>query len=510
MGNVVIKAGGRLNQPVGLAVRATFGRQSSRVRSILSSGPHDRLQAKLRINTPGDVYEQEADRVAEQVMRMPETRSSAAIGDAPLADSRSVPPRGTIQRVCASCSEEETLIQPKRAPGGTSQAISSPSRDVESLQGGGRTLTSAERDFFEPRIGADFSMVRIHSDMRAATAARSVNARAFTVGQNIVFGAGEYSSDTSTGRKLLAHELTHTIQQKGMVQNKVQRTLLDGHDLLAERFQGRLSLEAAFDDESYVRQGSKGPDVVILQLALLDAGHALPRFGADGDFGSETRNAVIEFQRAQGLQDDGIVGPRTMEVLDALFTVGPVIAPHCNNPGVARNVQLQPVFFRCGANDADPTGGSYFTQLTKANEIWSKLGVTFTTNSAVTLNDCANKTSGTTEAEQNAIGNLHAGAGVEVYYVDNDLAGAGGGSTLSAGNASNVVLSDFGTSTTLLAHELGHVLGLNHPPTNADAGTIMQPSGSHSIENPERNTLANFAFIVFPAGTDPICLTPDP
>ncbi len=84
---------------------------------------------------------------------------------------------------------------------------------IQSLQGGGRPLSGSERSFFEPRFGTDFSGVRVHSDSRAANVARSVNARAFTLGHDVVFGAGEYSPDALPGRKLLAHELTHVLHQ---------------------------------------------------------------------------------------------------------------------------------------------------------------------------------------------------------------------------------------------------------------------------------------------------------
>lgn len=374
---------------------------------------------------------------------------------------------------------------------------------------GGQKMSTAIRGEMEAGFGADFNHVRIHQDTEAANMSASIGAQAFTHGNDIYFNKGKYNPNSPKGKHLLAHELTHTIQQKGMVQKKIQRTIGDRHDLLAERFQGRERLEAAYDNESTIRKGSKGADVVILQLALIEAGHPLPNFGADGDFGSETRRAVMAFQRANGLVVDGIVGPRTMEVLDGLFTVGPVIQPVCSNPGVARNVELQPVFFKCGNRDADPTGSTFYTQLSKANEIWSKLGVTFTTKSPVILDDCTNKTNGTTLADRNTIRALRSGTGIEVYFVDNDLAGVGGGATIATGASSNVIVSDFGTSVTLLAHELGHVLGLGHPPGSADAGTIMQPSGSHSSPNPERNTMGNFAFIVFPAGSGAICLTPD-
>ncbi|MEP6844392.1 MAG: DUF4157 domain-containing protein [Panacibacter sp.] len=463
-------------------------------------GNNSFIQPKLTINNPNDAYEQEADAVADKVMRM----ENPSIQTKPMAIS-------SLQRKCAHCEEEEKKMQRKETNMQETTADSSLENYVGNLSSSGQQLPNEVRSFYEPRFGYDFSNVKVHTNTVAAKSAQSINALAYTSGNNIVFNNGQYAPQTDSGKRLLGHELTHVVQQGNKIQAKaIQRTLGDGHDLLATRFQGRLQLEAAFDNERLIKNGDHGPDVVILQLALIDAGHALPNFGADGRFGPETETAVRDFQLANGLVVDGLVGPRTMEMLDGLFTIGPVIVPVCNDPGVARTVNLQPVFIRCGAADPDPTGGSYFDLLTKANEIWSKLGVTFTTSSPVIIDDCVSKTSGTTNAEQSALGVLHTGPGVEVVFVDNDIANAGGASTLSAGNGSNVVLSDFGTSPTLLAHELGHVLGLNHPPANADAGTIMEPSGSHSVANPERNTLANAGFITFPVGTDPICMRPDP
>jgi hypothetical protein len=86
------------------------------------------------------------------------------------------------------------------------------------LQGGGQPLPRSERAFFEPRFGYDFSSVRIHTDAHAAEAARVAKARAFTVGEDVVFGAGHFAPETPAGRRLLAHELTHTVQQ-GAIQD---------------------------------------------------------------------------------------------------------------------------------------------------------------------------------------------------------------------------------------------------------------------------------------------------
>lgn len=101
-------------------------------------------------------------------------------------------------------------------------------------------------------------------------------------------------------------------------------TIGDGHDLLADRFSGNEILEGCFDNERVLQFGSNGEAVEILQQALIDAGFPLPQFGVDGLFRSETRGAVRDFQRSQGLDPDGIVGPLTMTALDALFaTPGP-------------------------------------------------------------------------------------------------------------------------------------------------------------------------------------------
>ncbi len=169
------------------------------VQGLIKSGI---LQAKLKIGSPGDIYEQEADRVAEQVMKMPE----------PQAVSSGTP---YIQRVCPKCEEEEEKVQAKAASGLNLEADPSIENQIQSLKGGGNPLSEGERAFFEPRFGVDFSQVRVHTESQSAEAARGVNARAFTVGHDVVFGMGEYAPGTSEGKRLLGHELTHVVQQGG-------------------------------------------------------------------------------------------------------------------------------------------------------------------------------------------------------------------------------------------------------------------------------------------------------
>jgi hypothetical protein len=199
--------------------------------------------------------------------------------------------------------------------------------------GSGAALDTASRRFFEPRFGFNFDQVRVHTDPKAAESARAINARAYTVGRDIAFGAGMYAPGTESGRRLLAHELTHVVQQSNSGKQPsrlthcaptpapmVQRKLGDGHDLTSPRFSRLMDLEAAYDDEKYVKKGSKGRGVQAIQQALYDLGFSLPKYGADGKFGKETKAAVEAFQRANPpLADDGIVGPKTMTALDKRF-----------------------------------------------------------------------------------------------------------------------------------------------------------------------------------------------
>src|SRR5436309_2424225 len=124
--------------------------------------------------------------------------------------------RGLLQRCTATtecddcCNKQPTLqrssinhIKPSRVPPIVHDVLCSP----------GQSLDEATRASMESRLGHDFSQVRVHTDTRAAKSARAVNALAYTVGQDVVFGTGRYAPETPSGRQLLAHELVHTVQQ---------------------------------------------------------------------------------------------------------------------------------------------------------------------------------------------------------------------------------------------------------------------------------------------------------
>ncbi len=179
------------------------------------------IQTKLTIGQPGDKHEQEADRVAEQVMRMPEPK---------------------IQRICSECEDklqpqpieeeedkEETLQTKKLSVASTIQRIETNSSSqtqkkptIDLDPGEGQPVSPVTRAFMEPRFGIDFGHVRLHTDERSQQQASQINARAFTYGHHIWLGRGESEQD----KRLMAHELTHVVQQSGDLQGKLKEETL--------------------------------------------------------------------------------------------------------------------------------------------------------------------------------------------------------------------------------------------------------------------------------------------
>lgn len=144
-----------------------------------------RLQTNLMVNEPGDIYEQEADRIAGQVMAAP---AHPAIDGGLLRIQRLAP---------------QPANHSESAPVSIDRALASP----------GRPLEPEFRQEMELRFGYDFSQVRVHTGVAAEQSARDVNAHAYTVGRHMVFGTGRFTPATHAGRHLLAHELTHVVQQ---------------------------------------------------------------------------------------------------------------------------------------------------------------------------------------------------------------------------------------------------------------------------------------------------------
>ena len=161
------------------------------------------IQRKMRIGPVDDPLEREADRVAD-----------AVVARQPVGALSSSP--ASIQSKCAGCEkEEEKSVRRKctQCSGETHAVGGSADMAAKAVSQGGAPLTRAQRGYFEPRFGRNFSAIRVHTDHEAMSAAERIDARAYTLGGDIAFARGEYRPDTDSGRRLIAHELAHTLQQ---------------------------------------------------------------------------------------------------------------------------------------------------------------------------------------------------------------------------------------------------------------------------------------------------------
>ncbi|MEI2455321.1 MULTISPECIES: DUF4157 domain-containing protein [Lysobacter] len=186
------------------------------------------VQAKLSLGTPGDRFEQEADQMADTVMRMPDpaapmqVSSTAGAGvqrdSAESCSAKDEPPEpGEINEETEDIdlvNPKETPVSPKRE-GGDSAAPADLESRIDAAKGSGTALPPDTRDFMESRFGHDFSQVKIHTGAASAAMNRDIHSHAFTSGTDIHFAPGQYRPDTDSGKHLLAHELTHVVQQTG-------------------------------------------------------------------------------------------------------------------------------------------------------------------------------------------------------------------------------------------------------------------------------------------------------
>jgi ribosomal protein S27E len=195
------------------------------------------IQPKLTIGAVDDPFEREADAMADRVMRMPDSsfiqRKCASCEEEEKINR--IPETNFLQKKCASCEHEEEKISRKITPfiqksisqtppsGAGGLASESVTNQINASRGGGSRMSENTLSFMESRFGTDFSGVKIHTDSNAAQMSRDLNAQAFTVGSDIYFNSGKYAPESDSGKHLLAHELTHTVQQGGGIERKVQR-----------------------------------------------------------------------------------------------------------------------------------------------------------------------------------------------------------------------------------------------------------------------------------------------
>ena len=242
------------------------------------------VQPKLAIGAAHDPLEAEADRLAEQVMR------SGATGAAGV--SSQVTPQ--VQRRGASAAGSAAPA----APASVSELIAKP----------GRAIDPATRADMGQRFGADFSQVRVHIGDDAAASARSISAHAYTAGRHIVFGAGQYRPGTPQGNRLLAHELTHTLQQGRAAPTLVQRDFAIG-PTVANPAAAALTPREVRDAISFDQVAfTDAAEIEVVRDVL-----GISRQPAVVD--EEFVNAVARYQAGFGLTVDGMLGRGTAEQL---------------------------------------------------------------------------------------------------------------------------------------------------------------------------------------------------
>ena len=230
---------GEIHSPV-LQLQRTLGNQRVaqliQAKRLTPQGKIIGLQRKLTVGAAHDQYEQEAGRVADEMMRMPEntafcgqqsvvSEDSTALpmkpglhfANGPACGEEEVPQKRPIAISplvqCQVEDEEEERIQTTE-PDGVPSSIPSVGSSIASLRGSGKPPTESKRTLFEPRFGHDFSQVRLHTDGQAGKLAKTVHTKAFIVGRDVFLSQGEYSPGSSEGSGRLAHELTHGIPQE--------------------------------------------------------------------------------------------------------------------------------------------------------------------------------------------------------------------------------------------------------------------------------------------------------
>ena len=234
-----------------LQTRAKLTKYGHNLSKIAISYHQASIQTKLTIGQPGDKYEQEADKVSDQVMNMSqsvqrqensdeearmkpeiqrqeEKEEEEPVATKPLANAitplvqRQETPEDEEAQMKPEIQREEMEEKKEEDEGGVQAKSDSSNTNTKGLEqqlgnskGGGSPLSDGVRSFMEPRFGTDFSDVKVHTDSSSVQMNQDIQAQAFTHGQDIYFNSGKYSPDTNEGKSLLAHELTHVVQQRG-------------------------------------------------------------------------------------------------------------------------------------------------------------------------------------------------------------------------------------------------------------------------------------------------------
>lgn len=326
-------------------------------RWTLYSGP-----AEFRKISKGKV--KEATRVAERVMRMSELQvqrqteenKEELIQPKPLADQITPLVQRQVKEEEEKKKEEEEILQTKENPGQTSEVTPDLESHIQSLRGCGQPLPESIRAFFEPRFGHDFSQVRIHTDARAAESAQALNARAFTAGRDVIFGAGQYVPETNSGKKLLAHELTHMVQQNYIrVMGRLDSQPVAAKNLHKDpsRIMSTLTNNISRQRTSFslspqiVEQQRKSIHTLISPINLI-----LQRQEETKEKKSKsTKTEVLEFNREKGVPSE--LGAKVLDIIEGQIENGIDVPEECVK---ASFVRIEEAYTELGGTRFPPHG----------------------------------------------------------------------------------------------------------------------------------------------------------
>lgn len=304
----------------------------SKLQSLAASNPFLNLQAKLSIGSPDDPYEREADQIAHQVVQSPTPVQTkcAACGHQGFVQTKSLASKitplgaGFAQKKCSSCQQEEEQLQAKFIQ--KKSAGDHLESQIQQSKGGGSPMDSNTASWMSGQFGADFSNVRIHNDSRSAQMNQDLGARAFTVGNDIHFNHGQYHPGSQDGQKLLAHELTHVVQQNG-AGTQIQRDLAiepPNLDAIARE----LSEEEIQDAIAYNTRRFKNE----AELRNLRDVLGIPPDPAVID--EELILAVVQWQAENNLTQDGKIGPRLARVIGREMLAESSLDPSQRSPAI--------------------------------------------------------------------------------------------------------------------------------------------------------------------------------
>jgi hypothetical protein len=258
------------------------------------------IQAKLAISQPADPEEHEADRVADRVMR--------AHAGAPIGSSCSC---ASGDDMCEQCRHQQSATVARKPAETAPPAM--PHKSVEHvLRSAGEPLDQSARVFFEPRYNHDFSHVRVHAGREAGQSAEAIGARAYTSGHHIVFAPAEYRPSSSDGRRLIAHELAHVVQQFSQPTSPIiQRDLATPPPAPPAKLQPDLTPAQIAEAIAFNSARFDRPNTITIQKLLGGSGS-----NPDGVWTKENIEAIAATQEQYGLFKDGKVGNKTLRFLD--------------------------------------------------------------------------------------------------------------------------------------------------------------------------------------------------